>query len=130
MPDFDRGNTVDAELQKLRSNISDLGYEIDSYKTKTAASLGGGVFLMLLAAGAGYDLLTRNGGIWLSVGLDHQQLVWLSGTFAVVALILLVIGFVRLRRRDYEAQSRLDQMARQYAELVERSDNDQIVNRP
>src|SRR5690242_20734253 len=110
MPDFDRGKAVDAELQKLRSNISELGYQIDSYKTKTAASLGGGVFLMLLAAGAGYDLLTSNGGVWLSVGLDHQQLVLLSGTLAVVALVLLVTGFVRLRRRDDEAQSRLDQM--------------------
>lgn len=124
MPDFDRGNAVDAELQKLRSNISDLGYEIDSYKTKTAASLGAGVFLMLLAAGAGYDLLTSNGGVWLSVGLDHQQLVWLFGTFALVALILLVIGFVRLNRRDTESLSRLDEMERRYAELVERSDDD------
>src|SRR5262249_55002694 len=128
MPDFDRGNAIDAELQKLRSDISDLGYEIDAYKTKTAASLGGGVFLMLLAAGAGYDLFTSNGGVWLSVGLDHQQLVWLSGAIALIALILLVIGFVRLKYRDHEAQSRLDQMERQYAELVERSDSDHIVN--
>jgi high-affinity Fe2+/Pb2+ permease len=130
MPDFDRGNAVDAELQKLRSNISDLGYQIDSYKTKTAAALGGGVFLTLLAAGAGYDLLTSNGGVWLSVGLDHQQLVWVSGTLAVVALILLVTGFVRLRRRDFEAQSRLDQMERQYSEILERSDVDHLGSRP
>src|SRR5262249_9002154 len=129
MPDLDRGNAVDAELQKLRSNISDLGYEIDSYKTKTAAALGGGVFLMLLAAGAGYDLLTSNGGVWLSVGLDHQQLVWLSATIAVVAVILLVAGFVRLRRRDYDAQSRLDQMERQYSELLERSDTNPLGSR-
>src|SRR5262249_40427824 len=130
MPDLDRGNAVDAELQKLRSNISDLGYEIDSYKTKTAAALGGGVFLMLLAAGGGYDLLTSNGGGWLSVGLDHQQLVWVSGTIAVVALILLLNGFFGLRRRDYEAQSRLDQMERQYSELLERSDTDRLGSLP
>jgi hypothetical protein len=88
------------------------------------------VFLMLLAAGAGYDLLTSNGGVWLSVGLDHQQLVWLSGTLAVVALVLLVTGFVRLRRRDDEAQSRLDQMERQYSELLERSDADHLGSHP
>ena len=40
MVDSDKVESLDAQLNDLRSGISDLGYQIDSYKTKTAAALG------------------------------------------------------------------------------------------
>src|SRR5438876_1092041 len=49
MPDPDNIKFLDTQLEEMRSDISDLGYQVDSYKTKTAAALGGGVFLLLLA---------------------------------------------------------------------------------
>lgn len=122
MPYPDDVETVDAQLKSLRSTISDLGYQVDSYKTKTAAALGAGVFLLLLAAGSAYDLIVSRGGVWLMVGLNRATLIWITSVLGSSAMILLLLGFRRLRRSDIGARSRLDQMERQYAELVERRD--------
>src|SRR5919205_429403 len=76
----------DEQLKSLRSRISDLGSEVDADRMGIAASMGGGVFLILLAALAAYDLFSGQAGVWLQVGIDRDTLTW-------VAVILGVLGF-------------------------------------
>ena len=113
------GPPTDAELQSLRSQISDLGYQIDSYKTKKAAAFGLGVFLLLLAIGAVYDLVTGNSGVWMMVGVTRDSLNWIAGGLGVVSLTLLGIGASMILRADKNLASKLDEAEREYAELIE-----------
>ncbi len=115
------GPPTDAELQSLRSQISDLGYQIDSYKTKKAAAFGLGVFLLLLAIGAVYDLVTGNSGVWMMVGVTRDSLNWIAGGLGVVSLTLLGIGASMILRADKNLASKLDEAEREYAELIERT---------
>lgn len=124
MVDSDKVDSLDTQLSRLRSGISDLGYEIDSYKTKTAAALGVGVFLTFLTALAAYDLAVGKGGVWLIVGITRESLTWLARGLGVTALILLVYGFRRVRRTDTSIRNRLDSMEREYADLLERRDGE------
>jgi len=113
------GPPTDAELQSLRSQISDLGYQIDSYKTKKAAAFGLGVFLLLLAIGAFYDLVTGNSGVWMMVGVTRDSLNWIAGGLGVVSLMLLGIGASMVLRTDKNLAAKLDEAEREYAELIE-----------
>ncbi|MEK6285514.1 MAG: hypothetical protein AABO57_07220 [Acidobacteriota bacterium] len=122
MPDPDNVEPFDARLKNLRLGISDLGQQVDSYKAKTAAALGGGVFLLLLAAGAAYDLALRRGGARLTLGVTRETLIWIVSVVGGAAIALLLLAFVRVRRRDIELDARLDQMEQEYAELLERRD--------
>ena len=115
------GPPPDAELQSLRSQITDLGYQIDSYKTKKAAAFGLGVFLLLLAIGAVYDLVTGNSGVWMMVGVTRDSLNWIAGGLGVVSLTLLGIGATMILRADKNLASKLDEAEREYAELIERT---------
>lgn len=110
---------TDAELQTLRSQISDLGYQIDSYKTKKAAAFGLGVFLLLLAIGGAYDLVTGNSGVWMMLGVSRDSLNWIAGGLGVVSLALLGFGAGLIMRRDKSLPARLDEMERNYAELLD-----------
>ena len=123
MPDPDNVEFLDAQLKKMRSSISDLGYEVDSYKTRTAAALGGGVFLLLLAAGAAYDLVAGRVGVWLTLGATRETLVWITSGLGAGATILLVFGFRRVRRSEISTKARLEQMEQEYADLLERRDS-------
>jgi membrane protein implicated in regulation of membrane protease activity len=118
MPDPDTVES-DAHLVTLRSSISDLGHDIDLYKAKTGAALGGGVFLLLLAAGAAYDLITGNRNAWLMLGITRETLISILVALAGVATILLGLAFVRLKRRDTSLEIKLDRMEQEYAELLE-----------
>ena len=122
MPGPDNFESLDAQLKNLRSSISDLGYQVDSFKTKTAAALGLGVFLLLLAAGAAYDLVTAKRGVWLMLGVGREALVWIASGLGGIAASLLLVGFRRVRRSDDSEKARLEQMEHEYAELVERRD--------
>lgn len=113
------GPPTDAELQSLRSQISDLGYQIDSYKAKKAAAFGLGVFLLMLAIGAVYDLVTGNSGVWMMLGVSRDSLNWIAGGLGVVSLMLLGIGAGLIVRRDKSLPARLDEMERNYAELLD-----------
>jgi hypothetical protein len=118
MPDPDTVES-DAHLVTLRSSISDLGHDIDLYKAKTGAALGGGLFLLLLAAGAAYDLITGNRNAWLMLGITRETLISILVALAGVATILLGLAFVRLKRRDTSLEIKLDRMEQEYAELLE-----------
>ena len=120
MPESDELETLDSQLKNLRSSISDLAYQVDVYRSKTAAALGAGVFLSLLATLAAYDLAMGKGGVWLVLGITRETLVWLARGLGVTALILLVVGFRRVRLSDPGVRERLDSMEREYAELLER----------
>lgn len=120
MPDSDNVEFLDAQLKNLRSSISDLGYQVDSYKTKTAGALGAGVFLLFLAAGAAYDLVAGKGGVWLILGVTRESLVWIASGLGISATILLMLGFRRVRLSDTGVRAKLDLMEREYAELLER----------
>ncbi len=120
MPDPDDVEFLEAQLKKMRSSISDLGYQVDSYKTKTAAALGGGVFLLLLAAGAVYDLVAGKVGMWL--GATRETLVWITSGLGAGATILLVFGFRRVQRSEISAKARLEELEQEYADLLERRD--------
>jgi hypothetical protein len=122
MSDPDNVEALDAQLKKMHSSISDLGYQVDSYKTKTAAALGGGVFLLLLAAGAAYDLVAGRVGVWLMLGATRETLVWITSGLGAGATILLVFGFRRGRRSEISPKAKLEQMEQEYAELLERRD--------
>jgi len=113
------GPPTDAELQSLRSQISDLGYQIDSYKTKKAAAFGLGVFLLLLAIGALYDLVTGNSGVWMMLGVTRDSLNWIAGSLGVASLALLGFGAGLVMRSDKSLSARLDEMERDYAELLD-----------
>jgi len=115
------GPPTDAELQSLRSQISDLGYQIDSYKTKKAAAFGLGVFLLLLAIGAAYDLVTGNSGVWMMLGVSRDSLKWIAGGLGVVSLMSVGIGASMIPRADKNLAARLDEAEREYAELIERT---------
>ena len=123
MPDPDNVEFLDAQLKKMRSSISDLGYQVDSYKAKTAAALGGGVFLLLLAVGAAYDLVAGRVGVWLMLGATRETLVWITSGLGAGATILLVFGFRRAGRSEISTKARLEQMEQEYADLLERRDS-------
>lgn len=119
MLDPDSVQPRDAQLEKLRSSISDLGHQVDSYKTKTAAALGGGVFLLLLAAGSAYDLAANKSASWLMLGVTRETLAWVAYGVGGFAIVLVVLALIRIRRRDVTLDVRLDQMEQEYAEMLE-----------
>ena len=119
------GPPTDAELQSLRSQISDLGYQIDSYKTKKAAAFGLGVFLLLLAIGAVYDLVTGHSGVWMTLGISGDGLTWIAGGLGVVSLALLGFGAGLVIRRDKSLPARLEEMESEYAALIESNERHQ-----
>ena|SRR5262249_21057301 len=120
MPDSDNCDSLDVQLRNLRSSISDLGYEVDSFKARTAAALGLGVFLLLLSAGAAYDLFSARQLVWQMFGVSRESLKWIAAVVGFAAISLLVYGILRIKGSDTAASTRLEQMEQQYAELVER----------
>ena len=124
MSDPDTGKSLDAQLKNLRSGILDLGYEIDAYKTRTAAALGAGVFLLLLGAGAAYDLVASKVGMWSTLGVTREELIWITIGLGGAATILLASGFRRARGPDVSLRARLEQMELEYAELLEKKNGD------
>src|SRR5690349_15435034 len=106
MPDND---SVESRLIQLRSNINDLGHAIDLYKAKTGAALGAGVFLLLLAAGAAYDLITDKGKAWLALGIARDALILIAVGLAVAAFTSLGIALIRVKRRDIGLDTQLDE---------------------
>jgi len=89
------------------------------YKAKTGAALGAGVFFLLLAAGAAYDLIAHKGKAWLALGIARDTLALIAVGLTVAALILLGIAVVRVKRRDTGLDTQLDEMEREYADLLE-----------
>ena len=109
-------------MKELRSLISEEGQAIDSYKAGTAALLGLGVFLGLLALGGAYEIFSGNARLWHSVGITRAVLYWITGGLAFVSLMLFAAAARRERRRDRDREARLDKLEMELADLVDRKD--------
>lgn len=115
-------SSIDRQLIEVRAQISDLGYEADLYKAGVAASMGGGLFLLLLAAGAGYDLMTGKAGIWSPVGVTHDLLRFIAWGLGAAGAMLLIRGIARQRSRDLKREAQLAELEQQYSRLLDRKE--------
>jgi hypothetical protein len=113
---------LDARLKELRTRISDAGQAVDEYKAGTGMAMGGGVFLGLLALGAGYDLIFGKAGIWLSIGLSRSMLTWLAYGFGGASVILLLTGWLRQRSSARAREATLVDLELEFARLLERKE--------
>lgn len=116
----------ETRIKELRSQISDEGQAIDSYKAGTAALMGLGVFLGLLALGGGYEILAGNARLWHGLGIMRGVLYWVTGGLAFVSLVLLAAAARRERRRDRDREARLDKLEAELADLLDRADEKKV----
>ena len=107
-------------MKELRSLISEEGQALDSYKATTAAALGAGVFLGLLALGGGYEIIANNTGLWLGLGVTRSMIYLITGLLAFASAALFAIAAVRERRRDRSRETRLDKLEGELADLLDR----------
>ena len=110
-------DAVDKRLLELRGRISDLGFETDAEKAGAAGMMGVGVFLLLLAALAAYDLLTGKAGVWASLGITRDTLSWMAYGFSAVALLLIGLALKRRLRPDGARAAELTKLEEEYATL-------------
>jgi hypothetical protein len=115
-------DSLEARMRELRSRISEEGQAIDAYKATTAAFLGIGVFLGLLALGGCYEIFAGNTRLWLGLGITRTMLYWITGGLAVVSLVLVALASWRERRRDRSREAQLDKLEMELADLLDRKD--------
>lgn len=111
---------LEKQMTELRGRISDIGYEIDASKAVAGYMMGGGVFLLLLAGLAAYDLLNGKAGIYQPLGITREMLRWIAwgcGGLGVAAILQTVM---RRRRRDLARENELAGLEEDYARLKER----------
>ncbi|HYP25913.1 MAG TPA: hypothetical protein VE262_04265 [Blastocatellia bacterium] len=113
---------IEDHLNDLRERISDAGHALDVYRAKTAAALGGGVFLLLLALGAGYDIVSNNEGIWFAFGVTREMLHRLAGGLGFASVCLFALAAWRNRMRDREGEARLSELEQEFARSLDRRD--------
>jgi hypothetical protein len=114
---------VDRQLTELGSRIGDLGYEIDSRKATVARSMGGAVFLLMLALGAAYDLVTHNAALLVALGVTRETLIWVAVACGLVGLALLAHALVWSRLGDQTRDAELSRLEQDYTELLDRKDS-------
>jgi hypothetical protein len=114
--------SVERRIGEVRSEIRDIGGEIDTQKTMVAAAMGGGVFLALLALLAAYDLFTGKADVWRSVGVTRELLRWLAIGMGLAALLCVRKGASLLRRRDPSRAARIEELQRELEWLLARKD--------
>ena len=122
MSDSAESDHIESRLKELRSLISEEGQALDAYKATTAAALGVGVFLGLLALGGGYEIVTNNSGLWLGVGVTRTMIYWVTGVLAFASAALFAVAAVRERRRDRKREAQLDRLENELADLMDRKD--------
>jgi len=113
------GLTHDQRTAALKSDITTLGGRVDSYKAKTAGALGGGVFLLLLAAGGMYDLLNHNDSLRSAIGASAGVFQAVVIALSVIGLLLMLTAVFREIRRDPSHQLRLEQLERELADHLD-----------
>jgi uncharacterized membrane protein YciS (DUF1049 family) len=110
-------------LTELGSRISDLGYEIDSRKATVARSMGGAVFLLMLALGAAYDLVTHNAALMVVLGVTRETLIRIAFACGLAGLALLAHALVWPRLGDQTRDAELARLEQDYTELLDRKDS-------
>ncbi len=122
-PDAEDSISLDNHLRQLRSDINDLGHELDAGRMGVAAAMGGGVFAVLLAAGAAYELTEGNAGLWIEYGIDRETLTVIAWGLAALGLGFIAWAIVRRRRGNPELEEKLSALEQQYADAVDRIDS-------
>jgi hypothetical protein len=108
---------IDHRVRDLRAHVRDVGDEVDAYKAKTAAAMGGAVFCLLLSLGGLYDIVTGNASIRSAVGVSRQTFYGLVAGLGTLSIALFVIALVRERRRDLQRESRLAEVEQELCDL-------------
>jgi hypothetical protein len=103
----------------LRSRISDLGFELDAEKAGLGLAMGAGVFLILLAALAGYDLMTGKAGMWMAIGITRDTLNLVAYGCGGVGVGLIAYALIRRLRRDRKREAELAELEQQYSRLLD-----------
>lgn len=110
----------DQRLNETRSRISDLGHEIDARKAAVARSMGGAAFLLMIAGGATYDLVTHNSALSIALGVTGETLLRIALCCGLAGIALLAHAIVRSRFRDRSRDAELADLEEAYADLQER----------
>lgn len=103
----------------MRSRISDLGFELDAEKAGLGLAMGAGVFLILLAALAGYDLMTGKAGVWIAIGITGDTLNLAAYGCGGVGVGLIAYALIRRLRRDRKREAELAELEQQYSRLLD-----------
>jgi hypothetical protein len=115
-------NTLENRISDLRSKISDLAVEIDTHKANIARCAGGGVFLFALAALATYDLLTGKSGLWLSIGVTHENLLWLAIGLGGSSIAAFAFALILEKKRDTVRENHIAELERELEQLLKSKD--------
>jgi hypothetical protein len=116
-------SSIEKRILEVRSRISDLGFEIDAEKAGLGLAMGAGVFLILLGALAGYDLLTGKAGIWVAVGVTQDTLQWVAFGCGGVGAALIAQAAARRARRDRKRETELADLEEEYTQLLDRKNS-------
>jgi hypothetical protein len=104
-------------LAEVRSQISDIGYEIDAGKAVMALTVGGGTFLALLGLLAAYDFLSGRAGIYAPLGITRDTLKWIAIAGCVLGAAALSQALMRRKVRDRNREAELARLEDEYARL-------------
>jgi len=114
-----QSDTIDRRVRDLSTHIRDVGDEVDAYKAKTAAAMGGAVFCLLLSLGGLYDIVTGNASLWRAIGVSYQSFYWLIAALGATSISLFIIALLRERRRDRQRESMLAKVEQELCDLRE-----------
>ena len=115
----DESSSIEKRILEVRAAISDLGFELDAQKVGLAMAMGAGVFLILLAALAGYDLLTGKAGVWMAIGITRDMLNTIAYGSGGVAVALITYAIVKRLRRDRKRERELSKLEEEYSRLLD-----------
>ena len=114
-----QSDPIDRRVRDLSTHIRDVGDEVDAYKAKTAAAMGGAVFCLLLSLGGLYDIVTGNASLWNAIGVSREAFHWLIAALGATSISLFIMALVRERLRDRQLESSLAQVEQELCELQE-----------
>jgi len=115
----DESSSTEKHIIEVRAAISDLGFELDAEKAGLGVAMGAGVFLILLAALAGYDLMTGKAGVWIAVGITRDTLNLIAYGCGGVGLALIAYALSRRLRRDRKREAELNKLEQEYSRLLD-----------
>jgi hypothetical protein len=107
------------KVQKLQSQIRQLGRQLDQQRAGAAAALGFGVFTWLLALGALYDLLAGNTAVWLHLGITRAALTCMAAGLGLIGALSLATAIKRL---DQPRQAELAELERQLEQALDKNE--------
>jgi hypothetical protein len=118
--DPEKLDSIEKRINELHLLIKDSGGQADLYKAKTAGALGGGVFTLMLALGAAYDLATGNSSVQIGLGVSKNMFIAITIALAVSSLALFALAAMRERRRNSEQTANLEELEEELAQLLDK----------